>query len=141
MDLMNFPVQVKIPILEGEMAVSGHVKNIYYVRYFESAREQYLHLIGLHDMQKKTGIGVLVAQTICKYLKPLAYPDQIIVGAKIKSMGKSSFVMEYIIVSEKAGVSATGEEVIVIYDYNNLKKGELPLVIKEAIKKIEGLCF
>ena len=52
-------------------------------------------------------------------------------------MGKSSFVAEYIIVSEKLGVAATGEEVIVIFDYNNSKKTELPLVIKEAIDKIE----
>lgn len=137
MDLTDFPVQVKMPIKEGEMGPSGHVKNIYYVRYFESARNQYLQEIGLYDLMSKTGIGTILAQTVCKYLKPLAYPDQIIVGAKVKSMGKSSFVMEYIIVSEKMGVSATGEEVIVIYDYNILKKSELPGVIKEAIEKIE----
>jgi len=138
MDLTDFPVRVKIPISEGEMGTSGHVKNIYYVRYFERARIQYLLMIGINDLQTKTGIGVILAQTICKYLKPLAYPDQIIVGAKVKSMGKSSFVMEYIIVSEKIGVSATGEEVIVIYDYNDSKKAELPLVIKAAIEKIDS---
>lgn len=137
MNLEDFPVQVKITITEGEMGTFGHVKNIYYVRYFECARNQYLQMVGLNKMQFKTGIGTILAQTICKYLKPLAYPDQIIVGAKVKSMSKSSFVMEYIIVSEKIGVSATGEEVIVVYDYNNSKKTELPLVIKDTIEKID----
>jgi len=137
MDLAGFPVQVKMKIAEAEMGASGHVKNIYYVRYFECARNQYVQMIGLNDLKSKTGIGTILAQTVCKYLKPLAYPDQIIVGAKVKSIGRSSFVMEYIIVSEKIGVSATGEEVIVIYDYNNSKKAELPLVIKEAIEKID----
>lgn len=137
MDLTDFPVQVKIPISEVEMGAFGHVKNIYYVQYFECARNQYVQMIGLDDLLSKTGIGTILAQTVCKYLKPLAYPDQIIVGAKLKSMGKSSFVTEYIIVSEKLGVAATGEEVIVIFDYNNSKKTELPLVIKEAIDKIE----
>jgi Predicted thioesterase len=137
MDLTDCPVQVKIPLAEGEMGPSGHIKNIKYVRYFECARNKYLNIIGLNDLKIKTGIGIILAQTICKYLKPLAYPDQIIVGAKVKSMGKSSFVMEYIIVSEKIGVSATGEEVIVIYDYNDSKKAELPSVIKEAIDKID----
>lgn len=136
MDLREFPVQVTISIAENEMAASGHVKNIYYVRYFESARLQYLQSIGFDVLKVKTGIGVLVAQTICKYLKPLAFPDQIVVGAKVKSMGKSSFVLEYIIVSEKMGVSTTGEEVIVIYDYNSLHKTEIPLVIKDAIERI-----
>ena len=137
MDLKDFSIQVKIPISESEMGSFDHVKNIYYVQYFECARNQYVQMIGLDDLLSKTRIGTILAQTVCKYLKPLAYPDQIIVGAKVKSMGKSSFVLEYIIVSEKLGVAATGEEVIVIFDYNNSKKTELPLVIKEAINKIE----
>lgn len=137
MDLTGFPVQVKIPITEGEMGTSGHVKNIYYIRYFECAREQYLHKIGLYDLKSNSDIGTILAQSVCKYLKPLAYPDQITVGAKVKSIGKSSFVLEYLIVSEKIGVSASGEEVVVIYDYNSSKKTELPLGIKEAIEKFD----
>jgi acyl-CoA thioester hydrolase len=137
MDITDFPVQVNILLSEGEMGTASHIKNIYYVRYFEYARIKYLQMIGLNDLKSNTGIGIILAQTVCKYLKPLAYPDKIIVGAKVKSIGKSSFVMEYLIVSEKIGVSASGEEVIVIYDYNNSKKAELPSVIKEAIEKIE----
>lgn len=134
-DITDFPVQVKIPITKGEMRASGHVKNTSYIRYFECARIQYLQMLGINEL-KSTGLGTILAQTNCKYLKPLTYPDQIIVGAKIKSMGKSSFVMEYRVVSEKIGLSATGEEVIVMYDYNNSKKAEIPLVIKEAIRKL-----
>ncbi|KJR49545.1 putative thioesterase [Desulfosporosinus sp. I2] len=137
MDLKDFPVQVKTHIAWGEMDAYGHINNIYYLRYFESARIQYFQEIGLNDLKSKTGIGPILAQTTCKYLKPLTYPDQIIVGAKVKSMGKSSFVMEYLIVSEKLGVAASGEGVIVIYDYNNSKKAELPLTTREAIEMIE----
>lgn len=137
-NLTDFPVQVKIPIARDEMGGYSHVKNVVYVRYFECVRIKYLKEIGLNDLKSKTGMYIILAQTICNYLKPLAYPDQITVGAKVKSMGKSSFVMEYIIVSEKIGVAATGEEVIVLYDYNNSKKAELPRVIKEAIEKIEA---
>jgi len=136
-DLSEFPVQVTLPIASEEMGGYSHVKNIFYVRYFESARIQYLQQIGLDTLKAETGIGEIVAQTLCQYLKPLAYPDQIIVGAKVKSISTSSFVMEYLIVSEKNGVSASGEEVIVMYDYNNLTKTELPLVTKEAIEKLE----
>ncbi|HBV87953.1 MAG TPA: acyl-CoA thioesterase [Desulfosporosinus sp.] len=137
MYLTDYPVQVSRSIAESEMGDAGHVKNTYFVRYFECARIQYLQRIGLNVLMTKTGIGVIVAQTICKYLKPLVYPDHITVGAKVKSTGKSSFVLEYSIVSVKNGLSATGEEVIVIYDYNNAKKTYLPLVIKEEIERIE----
>ena len=135
--LSDFPVQVKIPIAWGEMDSYGHINNIYYLRYFEIARIHYFEEIGLNDLKSKTRIGPILAQTTCKYLKPLTYPDQITIGAKVISKGKSSFVMEHIIVSEKVGVVATGEGVIVIYDYNNSEKAELPSAIKQAIDQLE----
>jgi len=135
--LADFPVQVKISIAWGEMDAYGHINNIYYLRYFETARIQYLLENGLFDLKVETGLGPILAQTTCKFHKPLSYPDQIVVGAKVKSIGKSSFVMEYIIVSEKVGVAASGEAVIVIYDYNTFQKAELPLVIRTAIEETE----
>ena len=136
-ELNEFPIHVKIPIAWGEMDAFGHVNNIYYLRYFEAARIEYFQKIGIFEMKYKRGIGPVLAQSTCKYHRPLTYPDQLVIGAKIKSMSKSSFVMEYIIVSEKLGVAATGEGVIVIFDYNNSKKAELPLATKEAIEMIE----
>lgn len=135
--LSDYPIQVKIPIAWGEMDSYGHINNIYYLRYFEIARIHYFEEIGLNDLKSKTRIGPILAQTTCKYLKPLTYPDQITIGAKVISKGKSSFVMEHIIVSEKVGVVATGEGVIVIYDYNNSEKAELPSTIKQAIDQLE----
>jgi len=117
------------------MDANGHINNIYYLRYFETARIQYYLEHGLVDLKAETGLGTILAQTTCKYYKPLKYPDQIVVGAKVKSISKSSFVMEYLIVSEKLGVAASGEGVIVMYDYNTSQKAELPLAIKAAIEE------
>jgi len=136
-EINDFPVQVKLSVAWGEMDANGHINNIYYLRYFESARIQYFIESGLANLKAETGIGTILAQTTCKYHKPLIYPDQIVVGAKVKSMGKSSFVMEYLIVSEKLGVAASGEGVIVMYDYKAAQKAELPLLTKAAIEKIE----
>ena len=137
LELKDFPVQVKISLAWGEMDSYGHINNIYYLRYFETARIQYFQETGLIDSKAKTGLGPILAQTTCKYHKPLTYPDQIVVGSKVKSMSKSSFVMEHLIVSEKLGVVASGEGVIVMYDYNTSQKAELPLDIRAAIEKIE----
>jgi len=137
LELKDFPVQVKLSLAWGEMDAYGHINNIYYLKYFEAARIQYFLETGLMDSKSETGLGPILAQSICKYQKPLTYPDQIIVGAKVKSMSKSSFVMEHLIVSETLGVVASGEGVIVMYDYNNSQKAELPLAIKAAIEEIE----
>ncbi|KLU65430.1 putative esterase [Desulfosporosinus acididurans] len=140
-DLSDFPVRITIPIAWSEMDAYGHINNVYYLRYFETARIQYLQEIGLMDMKVETDVGPILAQTTCKYLKPLQYPDQIIVGAKTTSMSKSSFVMEYLIVSEKIGVAASGEGVIVMYDYNASKKAEIPPIIRKRIAELEKKDF
>jgi len=137
LELRDFPVHVKISVAWGEMDAYGHVNNVNYLRYFETARIQYFEYNGLMNLKNETGLGPILAQTTCKYHKPLSYPDQIVVGARVKSMSKSSFVMEHIIVSEKLGVVATGEAVIVMYDYNNSQKAELPLVIRALIEETE----
>ena len=137
LELKDFPVHVKISIAWGEMDSYGHVNNINYLRYFETARIQYFQDNGLMNLKTETGLGPILAQTTCKYHKPLSYPDQIIAGTRVKSMSKSSFVMEHIIVSEKLGVVATGEAVIVMYDYNNSQKAELPMAVKAAIVETE----
>lgn len=136
-ELNDFPVQVRIPIAWGEMDAFEHVNNVYYYRYFETARAQYFLEIGLFAMKSATGIGPILAQTSCRYIQPLTYPDQIVVGAKVKSIGNSSFVMEYLIVSDKVGVAASGEGVLVVYDFNKSAKTEVPSTIREAIRKIE----
>jgi acyl-CoA thioester hydrolase len=141
LDIAEFPVQVTIPIAWGEMDAYGHLNNIYYLRYFETARIQYFREIGLVDMKLETGLGPILAQTTCKYHKPLQYPDQVIAGAKVKSMSKSSFVMDYLIVSEKAGIATSGEGVIVMYDYHASQKAEIPLVIKKKIEEFEKRTF
>ena len=140
-ELRDFPVRVKIAIAWGEMDAYGHLNNIYYLRYFETARIQYFLEMGLVDMKLETGLGPILAQTTCKYHKPLQYPDQVIACARIKSMGKSSFVMEYLIVSEKVGIAASGEGVIVMYNYNASQKAEIPASIRKQIEEFEGTSF
>ncbi|HZK83140.1 MAG TPA: acyl-CoA thioesterase [Desulfosporosinus sp.] len=137
LELADFPVKVKMSLAWGEMDAYGHINNIYYLRYFEAARIQYFQETGLMDSKSETGLGPILAQTTCKYHKPLTYPDQIVIGAKVKSISKSSFVMEHLIVSERLGVVASGEGIIVMYDYNTSQKTKLPLVIKAAIEEAE----
>lgn len=134
---MNFPVKVRIPVAWGEMDAFRHVNNIVFFKYFESARIKYFEEIGFQKYIEKTGIGPILAETSCKFLKPIIYPDNINTHARVKSFGSSSFVMEYNIVSDKMGLVAEGEGVIVIYDYKNSRKVEMPKEIKDAIEKLE----
>lgn len=139
MDMLDFPIKAKVSLSWGEMDAQGHINNVNYFRYFENARIEYYQEVGLLDMMNCTSTGTILAETKCKYLKSLKYPDQIVVGARVKSMSKSSFVMEYLIESDKIGQVAIGEGIIVMYDYDKLEKTHIPPAIREAINQIEGL--
>jgi len=136
-NINEFPVQVRFPIAWGEMDIFDHVNNVNYYRYFENARIKYFYEIGIFEMKKKTGIAPVLAETKCKYLQSLTYPDNLVVGTRVRSVGQTSFIMEYLIVSEKVGVAAAGEGVLVMYDFNTSQKISVPAEIKTAIKKLE----
>jgi len=137
----EYPVAIELPVVWGEMDAFGHVNNIVFFRYFESARIEYFLRLGLTNHMKETGIGPILAETTCRYLKPLQFPDTVTVYARIDSMSESGFTMEYLIVSKNAGEAARGTGRVVIYDYNKNAKAAVPDTIRNAIEKLEVKVF
>ena len=140
-ELEDFPVQVHIPIQWGDMDAFNHVNNIQFFKYFESARIKYFEEIGMIDTMEKTGVGPILAKTSSQFLQPIKYPDKVIAGTMVPSIGKTSFVMEYVIYSDKNGLSARGDAIIVTFDYNTSQKVPVPSEIIQAISKIENKSF
>jgi len=137
--LAKFPVVIEIPVAWGEMDSMGHVNNIIYFRYFESARMVYLKRIGFLEEKDRTGVGPILASTRCDFRKPLVFPDKISVGVRVDDIEADRFVTYYRLVSHKLGkVAAEGEGLVVCYDYENRKKAEIPDSIRTAIASLEG---
>jgi len=135
--LKDFPVIVKIPIAWGDMDAFGHVNNIRYFKYFESARIKYFEDIGLADIMHQSTVGPILASTSAKFIKPVVYPDIVSVGTKITSLNGTKFTMDYLIESDKIGVVAIGEAVIVIIDYKSSQKATLPLSVEKKILQLQ----
>lgn len=137
--LAKFPVVIEIPVAWGEMDSMGHVNNIVYFRYFETARMVYLERIGFLEEKERTGIGPILASTRCDFRKPLVFPDQISVGIRVDDVEANRFTTYYRLVSRKLGkVAAEGEGLVVCYDYQNERKAEIPDPIYKAIESLEG---
>jgi acyl-CoA thioester hydrolase len=136
--LSDYPVVVELPVVWGEMDAFQHVNNVVYFRYFESARIAYSMKIGLHALRDLTGIGPILGSTSCKYRLPLTYPDTVSVGARTVKIEEDRFTMKYAIVSHKHGkIAAEGDGVIVMYDYREGKKTEVPAEIRQRIEDLE----
>jgi acyl-CoA thioester hydrolase len=136
--LSGCPIIVEIPVVWGEMDAFGHVNNIIYFRYFETARIAYFEKLDLLNFMNKTGIGPILASTQCKFRLPLTYPDTVSVGAKIVKMEDDRLTMAYYVLSHKhQKIAAEGDGIIVSYDYHANKKVSIPDEIKKRILQLE----
>ena len=84
--LKDYPVIIEFPVAWGEMDSMGHVNNIVYFRYFESARIAYFEKMDLMGYMAETGIGPILGEISCKFKIPLSYPDKVLMGVKVVSI-------------------------------------------------------
>jgi acyl-CoA thioester hydrolase len=135
----GFPIVVTTMVAWGDMDANRHVNNVIYFRYIEHARLQYFGDLGFSRMQQETGIGPILAWTDCRFRRPLAYPDTVSIGTRIRDVEADRFVMDSVIVSHALkAIAAEGQQRVVIYDYRNNCKAPLPEVIRQRIAKFEG---
>lgn len=67
----------------------GHVNNVTYYSYFDTAANHYLIHQGGLDISSDPVVGFVVASN-CEYRAPIAFPDQIEVGFRVNRLGESS---------------------------------------------------
>ena len=69
--------------------VYGHINNVTYYAYFDTAVNRRLVQSGLLDIETGAIIG-LVVETGCQYHAPAAFPDVLEAGIKVARIGTSS---------------------------------------------------
>lgn len=69
--------------------IYGHVNNVVYYSWFDTAVNRLLVVNGLLDIHGGKTIG-LVAETGCRYFSPTAFPDEIQAGVRVAHLGDSS---------------------------------------------------
>jgi acyl-CoA thioester hydrolase len=69
--------------------VYGHVNNVIYYSWFDTAVNGLLIERGVLDIHAGGMIG-LVIETQCNYFAPLAFPDAVVAGVRVAHTGKSS---------------------------------------------------
>jgi acyl-CoA thioester hydrolase len=136
--LAGFPVIVEQFVAWGDMDYYRHVNNTVYFRYFENARLEYFRQLGWFKYEEETGVGPILADTQCRFRKPLSYPDRIFIAARIPTIGEDRMPMEYRLVSHRLdAIAAEGQGTIVTYSYRDGKKVPVPEEIRRRIEALE----
>ena len=125
-ELAHYPVIHHQPIHWGEMDAFNHLNNVVYYRYAESARIAYLQTLGMFDGSMVT----VLAQSSCQYLRPVTYPDTLLLGVRCQRLGNTSITIEYRYYSTaQSAIVATAEAVVVRLESDG--KTKLPWTIEE----------
>ena len=123
----------------GDQDALGHVNNIMYLRWTETARIEYLSRTGVWHGLARERTGPILAAISCDYRLPLTYPDTVYAATRITALGNSSFKMAHRIVSGNRGaVAAELDSTLVWFDYGAGKPLALPPAVRDAIEKLEG---
>ena len=69
--------------------VYGHVNNVVYYSFFDTAVNAWLVEKGVLDIEKGPVIG-LVVETGCTYARPVAFPEEVQAGIAVSRIGTSS---------------------------------------------------
>ena len=136
--MKHYAVKLPLRIDWSEMDLFGHVNNVAYFKYIQASRVNYWELTGLAASFSETKIGPILLSTSCNFIKPLYYPGNIIVAAKMEFMKNTSFGIHHQIFSEEGEVAAEAHDVIVNFDFNKNEKAPITAAFRDAVAAIEG---
>ena len=119
--------------------VYGHVNNVVYYSWFDTAVNGYLIESGALDIHAGNVIG-LVIETQCNYFSPLSFPEPVLAGIRVAHVGSSSVRYEVGLFSggdSTAPTAAKGHFIHVYVDRQTRRPAPLPqqlLTILETLK-------
>jgi acyl-CoA thioester hydrolase len=116
--------------------VYGHVNNVVYYSFFDTAVNRYLIDEGVLDIRSGDTVGFVV-ETSCSYERPIAFPDRVTAGIRVARIGTSSVRYEIGIFRNDDDESAAhGHFVHVYVDRAAERSRPIPEEMRAALEKI-----
>ncbi|HXD06359.1 MAG TPA: thioesterase family protein [Burkholderiaceae bacterium] len=116
--------------------VYGHVNNVVYYSYFDTAVNRYLIEAGALDVERGEVIG-LVVETGCNYFASLSFPQRVDAGIRVERIGRSSVRYEIGLFGQgEALCAARGHFVHVYVDRATRRPVALPEPLLNALKRL-----
>lgn len=112
--------------------VYGHVNNVVYYSWFDTAVNACLIERGVLDIHQGDTIG-LVVETHCNYFAPLAFPQTVEAGLRVASVGRSSVRYEIALFAQGEELAAAQGHFVHVYVDRQSRR---PVPLSEPFKAI-----
>ena len=114
----------------------GHVNNVVYYSWFDTAVNAHLIDQGVLDIAHGQTIG-LVIETQCNYFEPLAFPQTVEAGIRVARLGNSSVRYEVGLFAQGAHLTAAKGHFIHVYvDRQTRRPTPLPEPLKTVLEQL-----
>ena len=132
----NYRAFVEIPTRWMDNDVYGHVNNVVYYSYFDTAVNGFLMREAGLDYRASAAVGV-VAETGCQFHGEIAFPDILDIGIRVRRLGNSSVTYEIGIFRQgRDEPAATGHFVHVYVAQGEMKPVPIPDSARAALEKL-----
>lgn len=117
--------------------VYGHVNNVVYYQWFDTAVNAHLIEHGALDIHAGQTIG-LVVETHCNYFAPLAFPDNVDAGIRVARIGSSSVRYEVALFAEGQDLCAAHGHFVHVYVDRESRRpvSQLPAALKTVLERL-----
>lgn len=132
----EFPVLRAITTRWMDNDQYGHVNNVVYYSYFDTAVNGYLIEASGCDVRTLPQIGI-VAETSCRFLRELSFPDVVHAGLALEKLGNSSVVYRIgLFRNDEAEPAALGRFVHVYVDSATRRPVPVPVPVRRALETL-----
>ncbi len=132
----SYPVFRDISTRWSDNDVYGHVNNVIYYSWFDTAVNAYLIEQGALDIHEGQTIG-LVIETQCNYFASLAFPQRVQAGIRVAHLGSSSVRYEVGLFAEGESQSAAAGHFVHVYvDRQSRRPVALPQALRAALQPL-----
>jgi len=132
----DYPHKTVIPTRWHDNDVYGHVNNVEYYSFFDTAINRVLISDGGLDIHDGSVIGIC-AESHCEFLGPLAYPNPVEARLRVGKLGRSSVRYELALFDGEDGpAAARGWFVHVFVDRAERRPVPIPDGIRLALEPL-----
>ena len=125
-----------IPTRWMDNDVYGHVNNVVYYSYFDTAVNQFLIERGVLDIHNGEVVGFVV-DSGCAYFSPISFPDTIHAGIRVARLGNTSVRYEIALYRNDDPLPcAAGHFVHVYVDRSNNRSVPVPADVRNVVATI-----